>query len=299
MGHGGYDVTRRSLKATTKGYHTKTKEEIFSSNLDSEMSPHGVTIRESRDSQEHPNSIPIVLALDLTGSMGHIPHHMIKNGLPHIMGTIIQRGTPDPQLLFLGIGDHQTDDAPLQVGQFESSDELLDKWLEKIWLESGGGANAGESYLLAWFFAARYTSTDHNEKRGKKGYLFTVGDEPTLKTVPGDVLKSLMGSQHEESISVEGILSEVREKYEVFHLHISETRTGSSSSVQQGWKDLLGQNCVIVDNHEDVSKIIADIVLAGEGSSPTQEQYTESQESGEETEPEDSKTKTEKPKITL
>jgi hypothetical protein len=38
--------------------------------------------------------------------MGRIPHDLVKVGLPNMMGGIIEHGIPDPQILFLGIGDH-------------------------------------------------------------------------------------------------------------------------------------------------------------------------------------------------
>ena len=85
--------------------------------------------------------------------MGHVPHALVQDGLPHIMETILKKGVEDPQVLFLAIGDHTCDEAPLQVGQFESSDELLDRWLTDVYLEGHGGGNDGESYMLAWYFA--------------------------------------------------------------------------------------------------------------------------------------------------
>lgn len=134
-----------------------------------------------------------MLGLDVTGSMGSVPEYLIKEGLPHIMDGIIEAGMPGPQVMFVGIGDHTCDRAPLQVGQFESSDELLDSWLEKIWLEGHGGANEGESYMLAWYFGAFHTAIDCHEKQDQKGYLFTVGDEPVLDSISGDSLKAIMG----------------------------------------------------------------------------------------------------------
>lgn len=38
-------------------------------------------IRECRDSEEHPESLPIIIALDVTGSMGMVPHSLITGGL--------------------------------------------------------------------------------------------------------------------------------------------------------------------------------------------------------------------------
>jgi hypothetical protein len=45
-------------------------------------------------------SIPIIVALDVTGSMGRIPHDLAKVGLPNMMGGIIEHGIPRPQILF-------------------------------------------------------------------------------------------------------------------------------------------------------------------------------------------------------
>jgi hypothetical protein len=90
------------------------------------MDPRGVRIREARDSEEHPESFPIIIALDETGSMGHIPEIIVKKILPDIMESIMNAGVKDPQICFMGIGDCCfNEEAPLQVGQFESSDELM------------------------------------------------------------------------------------------------------------------------------------------------------------------------------
>lgn len=261
MGHGFYSVDDRATRAASVGYSTKPAREIFSQrSINNAMNPHGVQVRESRDSAEHPNSVAIILALDVTGSMGSIPHHLVKEGLPKIMGRIIQSGTPDPQLLFLAVGDHECDRSPLQVGQFESNDELLDKWLTDVYLEGGGGGNAGESYLLAWYFAGFHTSIDCFEKRKQKGFLFTIGDEPTLPDVPAQALKKIMGSGQHETYAATTLLDKTRELYHVFHLHIRQTSAGSRQETMDGWKQLMGDHLIILDRHEDVSKVIPEII---------------------------------------
>lgn len=268
MGGGSYSLNRRAAKAKDLGYDTKSRYEIFSSrHINNAMNPEGIKIRESRDSAEHPNSVPIILALDVTGSMGSVPHHMVKEGLPTVMGTIIQRGIADPQVLFLAIGDHECDKSPLQVGQFESSDELLDKWLTDVYLEGGGGGNAGESYLLAWYFASYHTEHDAWEKRKKKGFLFTVGDEPTLKKIPARDVKKIMGDGQYEEFTSAALLDKARERYHVYHLHIAETGAGSRRETIDGWKQLMGDNLVVVEKHQDISKIMAEIITKVESSS--------------------------------
>jgi hypothetical protein len=261
MGMGDYSIDDRTTRATTLGYTTKPASEIFTQRtLSNMMNPNGVMLRESRDSEQHPNSVSIILALDVTGSMGSIPHFLVKEGLPNIMGNIIQRGIKDPQLLFLAVGDHECDSSPLQVGQFESSDELLDKWLTDVYLEGGGGGNAGESYLLAWYFAGLHTSIDCFEKRGQKGFLFTIGDEPTLPEVPAKALEKIMGKGQHKNYHAFELLDKAREKYHVYHLHIKETSAGSQTTTQDGWKQLMGNNLILVDRHAEIARIIPETV---------------------------------------
>ena len=235
-------------------------------NINNAMDPHGVQLRESRDSEDHPNSLGIIIALDVTGSMGSIPHSLVRQGLPNIMGSIIQGGLPDPQVLFVGIGDHEYDRSPLQVGQFESSDELLDKWLTDVYLEGGGGGNDGESYLLAWYFAAMHTQLDCLEKRNDKGFLFTIGDEPVLDHLPSEALKSIMGPGQYKDYSAAELFEAAREKYHVYHIHVKETGSGSRVAVIDGWKQLVSDNLIVVDRHTEIPEKIAEKILGIQGS---------------------------------
>ncbi|WPD21121.1 MAG: hypothetical protein SD837_13025 [Candidatus Electrothrix scaldis] len=261
MGWGSYSLDNRKARSKERGYASRSVREIFSQReINRAMNPYGVKIRESRDSEEHPESVSIILALDVTGSMGSIPHHLVKEGLPKIMGRIIQSGTKDPQLMFLAIGDHEYDRSPLQVGQFESSDELLDKWLTNVYLEGGGGGNTGESYLLAWYFAAFHTSIDCFEKRKQKGFLFTIGDEPTLPDIEAKDLKQIMGDGQYEAFHAATLLDKAREFYHVYHLHIKQTYAGGMQETMEGWKQILGDHLIILDQHEEVSTVIPEII---------------------------------------
>lgn len=263
MGAGSYDYSARTVRATTKGFFSDDLHSVFKARkIQSGMMPQGIVVRESRDSDEHPNSMAVIVALDETGSMGKIPHEIIKDGLPTIMKTIMDAGEKDPQILFLGIGDHLCDQAPLQVGQFETSDEKLDKWLADLYLEGNGGGNGGESYLLAWYFAARHTSIDCFEKRGRKGILFTIGDEPTLPNVDVNTLKRLMGDGEYQNYTAQELLSLAKEKYDVYHILITETTTGSRPETLNGWRKLLGENVLIVDDYKNVAQTIAKMIIA-------------------------------------
>lgn len=262
MGYPEYSTESRVERAASLGYFSAPREEIFKArNINSSMDPYGVKIRESRDSENHPESLAIVLGLDVTGSMGTVPHHLVKDGLPTIMETIIKSGVEHPQVLFTGIGDHECDESPLQIGQFESGDEMLDKWLTDLYLEGGGGRNPGESYMLAWYFSAHHTSIDCFEKRNQKGFIFTIGDEPVLPSISARALKKIMGAGQYAMCSSEELLIEAQKKYHVFHVHMTETQAGTILRSVDKWKDLIGDNLLICDRHDDVPKIISQKII--------------------------------------
>jgi len=264
MGHTEYSCLSRSVRAGSMGYETKTAGQIFTQRqINNAMNPSGIVVRESRDSKEHPESLAIIIALDETGSMGTVPHFLVKKGLPDIMQSIIDGGIKDPQVLFLGIGDHEFDESPLQVGQFESGDEELDKWLTDLYLEGNGGGNAGESYLLAWYFAAKHTAIDCFEKRKTRGFLFTIGDEPTLKEISKSSLKDIMGDGQYGNATAAELLAEAGKTFNVYHIHIAETSAGKRRETTDGWKQLLSDHCIVAERKEDVAKIIASTVLSG------------------------------------
>lgn len=262
MGGGFYCSTSRLMRSDSMGYTTKSVGEIFiQKQVNNAMNPHGVALRESRDSNEHPNSLAIVLALDVTGSMGSIPHHLVKEGLPTIMDTIIKKGILDPQLMFLAIGDHTCDNSPLQIAQFESNDAQLDHWLTNVYLEGGGGGNDGESYLLAWYFAGHRTDIDCFKKRGQKGLLFTIGDEPCLKELPKKSIQGIMGEGQYDNFTSYSLLEKARSMYDVYHIHVKETSSGSRQQVMNGWKQLIGDNLIIANSHKEIPELIASKII--------------------------------------
>lgn len=271
MGGGFYSSSDFTHRTQAMGYHKKSVKEVFTeSRINKEMNPYGVKVRESRDSEEHPESLAIIIALDVTGSMGDIPHFLITEGLNHVMDKVMEKGIKDPQVLFLGIGDHLCDDAPLQVGQFESSDELLEKWLSKVFIEQGGGGNGGESYPLAWYFAANHTSIDCFEKRGQKGLLFTIGDEDFHHSLSIEVqnrygrpktIKDIMGPGEYGKYFAEDLFNRVKEKYIPFHLHLKQGHNGNERCVMDSWRVLVGENLIIVDEVKEIANTIANLII--------------------------------------
>ena len=132
------------------------------------LDPFGVSMRESRDSAEHPQSVAIAVLFDVTGSMRRVPR-ALQGKLPQLLGLLLRKGyVAHPQIMFGAIGDATCDRAPLQVGQFES-DNRMDDDLGRILLEGGGGGQKTESYELALYFMAgtpRRTATPSGDGAG-------------------------------------------------------------------------------------------------------------------------------------
>lgn len=227
----------------------------------------GNVMRESRDSDGHPDSLAIGVIFDITGSMGQIPV-VLQTKLAALMRLLIAKGyAPHPQLLFGAIGDANPPDpntVPLQVGQFESDITLEDN-LTNIYLEGKGGSQHHETYELAHYFFTRHTSIDCFEKRGLRGYFFTIGDEAFYPTVKRQFVKEFIGDDLETDIPTEMIVRELEEKYNVFHIHAQQGSYKDDPKVLDPWKSLLGERLLLLDDAKDVAELIALTIGVNEG----------------------------------
>src|SRR5215472_15863361 len=181
------------------------------------LDPYGVRQRESRDSAEHPRSVAIAVLFDVTGSMGSVPR-TLQAKLPQLLGLLLRKSyVADPHILFGAIGDATCDRAPLQIGQFES-DNRMDDDLGRILIEGGGGGQKTESYELALYFMARHTAIDCHEKRGKRGYLFLIGDGMACKRVDRAQVRRVIGDDLSENVPLPALMAEVTRKYDVYYI---------------------------------------------------------------------------------
>lgn len=263
---GGGNWSNDAYQNLSTNYKTKSQKQVFTNTtLSKDMSPHGIKFRESRDSVEHPESLAIAVFTDVTGSMGDIPEFLIKNKLGTLMDTIISNGVKDPQLFFGAVGDHYSDKYPLQIGQFESSTELIDKWLTSIVLEGNGGGQGRESYLLTWLWCARHTSIDCFEKRGQKGFLFTIGDEMCWEKIEAQAIKDILGYGEAQDVFAKQLFDEVRATYHTYHVHVAHGYRGADSDTVKDWRGLIAENLLVVDDQENVGEVIASTVAVMHG----------------------------------
>ena len=223
------------------------------------MNPKGVTIRESRDSDVHPDSHAIAVLLDVTGSMQTVPRILQRN-LPQLMGLLMRQGCVEhPQILIGAVGDATCDVAPLQVGQFESGIEIEED-LGKLYLEGGGGGQLTESYELALYFMARHTAIDCHEKRGRRGHLFLIGDELPYPQVKRREVRRVIGDRLQADIPVEDVLTELERTYEVYFILPKMTSHWNNRNVSSRWAQLLGQRVLRLENPAAVCELIASTI---------------------------------------
>jgi hypothetical protein len=229
-----------------------------------QINPRGVVLRESRDSAVHPESHAVAVLFDVTGSMQGVPR-VLQANLPKLMGLLIRKGYLDhPQILTGAIGDATCDAAPLQVGQFESGIEIEED-LSRLYLEGGGGGHITESYELALYFMARHTALDCFEKRGRRGYLFVIGDEIPYPKVKRTEVGAVIGDGLQSSIPIEDVVAELRRAFDVYHILPRMTSNFDHPVVHRRWAELLGQNALRLEEPAGVCELIASTIGVAEG----------------------------------
>lgn len=272
MGSSSWTADTRTAYASRSAKSVnKSRSELFQSrSIRKDFNPKNIVMRESVDSEANPQSTPIIVGLDVTGSMGMIAEHIAKQGLGTLIESIIDtKPVTDPHIMMMAIGDINYDDAPLQVTQFEADITIADQ-LEDLWLEGGGGGNQFESYDLPWLFAARKTKTDAWDKRGQKGYVFTIGDELPPKATDHKVLNENIGLSEQQNMTTNDMLESAQERYNVFHIIVEEGSYARSrpNIVREQWTDLLGKRAVMLKNYRHLSEVITSVILVQEGGNP-------------------------------
>lgn len=268
MGYSRWDALAYDTYASTTNYRNARREEVFSSFVDKALDPRnvkvgkgervGLQLRESIISEANPNPTPIILGLDVTGSMGQVAEQIAKEELPKLMTEIHEKGiVTDPHVMFMGIDDvFAQGHGALQVSHFEPDLRIVEQ-LRKMWLVGNGGGNGSESYDLAWYFAGRYTYLESLEKNGKKGFLFTFGDEPApFQSVSPQLLKTIFGEGDYEKTTPEASLALAQKKFVVFHIIVE--RGCQWRDVTESWTQMLGNNAIFLRN----TKYLTEVVLA-------------------------------------
>lgn len=230
--------------------------------------------REARDSDDNPESTAIMLFTDVTGSMGQSAQEVLS-AMDVVCSALYDRSpVTDPAILTGAIGDAFYDSAPIQITQFESDIRIAEQ-TAKLYIEHGGGGNNGESYGLAWLFGAMCTSTDCYEKRGKKGFLFTVGDEPLLGAsgnardstiaVSKEQAKTFLDIDLQDNMTAEQLYDLASQKWEIVHICVDRGNTFHREQVEATFGAILGDRLLWLQDISLLPELIVSTiqVLAG------------------------------------
>ena len=249
MGSGSFTTSSFRSYSTSRGRTVDAKGTVTSDSLQDfytqtkihkDLKPYKV-VHECCDSEEHPNTIPVIIGLDVTGSMGRACIKTAQS-LNTIITSLYDKFN-DIEFMIMGIGDLAYDHAPIQASQFES-DVRIAEHLDKVYMEHGGGGNGFESYTAAWYFGLHHTKLDC-WKRGKKGIIITMGDEPLNPYLPKYPLEKITGDNLEADVETRDLYKLTKEKFDIYHIAINDfddCYQVYKSRVDKTFKDVLKEN---------------------------------------------------------
>lgn len=237
------------------------------SDVKPEFLPKNFTVRESRDSEANPNSTPIIIALDCTGSMSLILEAAIKGIGDLFVELYDRRPVTDPAVMGMMFDDIAVGiDPALQVTQFESDIRIADQF-RALFATGYGGGNNSESYHLPLYLAAVKTSCDAFIKRGRKGYLFTVGDEMPPPPLTPDQIRAVFGDKEvvQGDLSYYDLLQMCSPNWDVFHVIVEQGDFAKRDTdrVIKAWSQM--QRAIPLKEIGDLTSVILATIQVNEG----------------------------------
>lgn len=267
MGYGRWDAQAYTSYADTTNLRGMSTREVFKeTDAKAEYLPKNFALRESRDSEANPNSTPVILGSDVTGSMGDYAAEIVQTHLPVLMTSILNDGIiSDPHIMVMGIGDARAyDRAPVQATQFETDIRIVEQ-MRNVFLEGGGGGNGHESYDFAWQFALSKTDCDAFKRPGNRrgrGFIFTFGDENPAETpLDMNTIKKHFGTgEFPVFETMNALVDAVQENWNIFHVIIEQggycSSTRTSNTVHNNWTKLLGSRVLFLADSRNLPAVV-------------------------------------------
>lgn len=266
MGYGSYKAADWAKLKNSRGINSgSTATNLFKGELKDIYNPLYINMRESRDSNDSPESTPIIIGFDVTGSMGYLAEEIAKNSLNKTITEIYDKQpVTNPHVMCAAFTSpvQGNQNGALQVTQFEADIRVVEQLLD-LMVNFGGNRYSYDD--LVWYFAAKHTDIDCYNKRGKKGFLICIGDEvcgfDDGDFLSGDQIKKIFGDDVPEGhYKTEDILSEASEKYEIFHII---TDMGyRTERAKASWNNLMKGRVAVIrqDDIKYLSEVITSIM---------------------------------------
>ena len=185
---------------------------------------------------------PLVIACDVTGSMGEWPATIFSK-LPYLDLEGQEYLGKGLEISFAAVGDCHSDQYPFQARPFTTG-KGLEKELKELVIEGGGGGQIMESYDLAALYYARRVEIP---KAINPIFIF-IGDEKLYDFISKDAAKEWARTSLEGRTSVASVIGELKQKYSVYavlkpyDVGRGDGMTSTNQEVHKAWADLLGED---------------------------------------------------------
>lgn len=238
-----------------------SSQQIFTERtLNKDLNPFHV-MRECCDTAEHPESLPVIIGIDVTGSMGRAAKDVAQS--MNVIITGLMNNVKDIEVCIMGIGDLAYDQAPIQISQFES-DIRISEHLDKIYFEGGGGGNEFESYTAAWYMGLKHCKLDC-WKRGRKGIIITIGDEPLNPYLPKQPLMNATGDELADDVMTNKLYEEASKKFNIYSIYL-DNHPRYSKIAPASYKNILPESHVLtIDAVDKLTEAIQTCIRDGAG----------------------------------
>lgn len=212
--------------------------------------------------------LPIVIAVDVTGSMRHWPGTIFEKLCVLYNEALVampEEYKESFEISFVAVGDAYTDFYPIQVTDFDK-EVALDENIKKLFPEGNGGGQTRETYELVAYYYARHCEMPNAEPRAKPLF-FYICDEGYYSNVKKDHVEKYFGDEIEEDIPSEDVFDELMEKFRVYALRIAYSRNArqvaehDEARISKDWKNMIGpENVILMDHPERVVDVILGLI---------------------------------------
>lgn len=189
---------------------------------------------------------PLVIACDVTGSMGEWPATMFSK-LPYLELEGKEYLGDDMEISFAAVGDVYSDDYALQVRKFTKGTELKEK-LEELVIEGGGGGQTMESYDLC----ALYYSRKVKMPKAIKPIFIFIGDEGCYDSIDRESAKTYAGIELKERLPTKQVMKDLQSKYSVYLIRkpydngYGDSMSSTDKKLYKEWADMLGEDHISI-----------------------------------------------------
>jgi hypothetical protein len=188
------------------------------------------------------SSNPLIIAIDVTGSMANWPFEIFDR-LPLLYNTLSQY-REDVEICFAAIGDAAVDRWPLQVTTFASGFDL-EQLLGSLYGEGAGG-DAAESYgLFAHWVNTHVKIPDLKENP----FLIVFGDAPMHPTIPTAQISHYLGDKLTKDVDTYKVWNQVIRKWNTWFLRRPTGKPGDIVDNQWG-KAIGAQKIFHIDDEQ-------------------------------------------------